>query len=1201
MKRMRAVCLILFCFSLPIHALFGSLSRLSAYAEHAPEYPEIDNTDWSRPDFTSFYRSQMPSFWSRIKDFFDLKKKTFDLTEFEKTLQAVTAQRKEKGFVGEFVQKIPFKSQGRVIVFGDLQGAFHSLVRALRYLETQDAVSEQIKVEEGSYIVFNGNAIDAAAYNLETLMTILVLMQKNPERVIYIGGPNEQNKEKKFSGLYRQLKEVAGDKADGLFAHITDFFDTLPHAVYVMRGLSGALKIFSRSVPDFTDDLVGAFLSSHDNDVILHAKDYGKQGAPAVPISVMISAHDNTHTQGLKRYVGPPTTWTVFSSPTGAHRRLYGFFRDAFVIVDSAIHFHDWMITLYAADLQAGTGFSPVGTYNLMTGVFISGKQIDFFDLLEMQHFEDIVKEKKKLLAELKEDCKQSDKKNEVESKKQLKNLVKQVLLVGTSADLSKSAKNIGNKINETLSKAFEEKNKQGGVRGVTFQSIFLDDSYTPEIARTNFLKFVQDLKTDIVLAPFGTATTQEGLDLVKDDKMVILFPAITESRLFRNPQLKNIVSLSASYYEQGKALINYLLPKYNPQKIALLYQNDDFGKDGLAGAKDALQKFPAIKIVELPYERNQVDFSLQKKIVEAERPDAIGFFSLPLAAVTFMRSLGANFLSQKLLFGISDLRDSDVLQFLKSKGLSFTYANSLPNWQENSMPLVREYELFAQANNISPDPFSFEVYVIAQIFFYLIDRIEGPITKEKIIQAAEKIKNLDFKGLNLNFDPGSRVLLDAVWIAQNNDEPWVRVPINESPQVQVKESQPVELPVKKSEGNVLTLGTSLDLSKSLKKSNVIIKETLTKVFDKKNKTGGIHGLQLRNIFLDDAYTPSIARQNYLKLLNDLNVDLVFGSRGSPTTQEILDLVEAGQLALFFLIGTEAGIFRTATLKNIVNLTVSFYEQAKALINIVFQKTKPQKIAFLYQDDSLGKDMLSGAKSALEQLQFSNIVAIPYKRGQVDFTIQADVIRKENPDVIGLFSTPLPGVELIKTLGAASLSQTLFFGTSTLRDQEFLKFMQEKGLSLLYASTLPDFRDDRLSLAKEYREFASQQGMQPDAFGFEAYIVAHLLLYLIEHIEGPITKEKIILAAENLKMHDFKGLLLNFNPATRVLLNEIWIGNNNNGPWIPVRLDSPSIVLQKKDSDFVEKVSPEKKIAEKAAEKNEKVEENAAVVKAADE
>ena len=88
-----------------------------------------------------------------------------------------------------------------------------------------------------------------------------------------------------------------------------------------------------------------------------------------------------------------------------------------------------------------------------------------------------------------------------------------------------------------------------------------------------------------------------------------------------------------------------------------------------------------------------------------------------------------------------------------------------VPNFHTEKLRIIDEYK--AAIDKIG-EPYtyeSFEAYINANIFFLLLSKIEWPLTKEKIIAAAESIKDLNFKGLYLNFNPKTRELSDKVWI----------------------------------------------------------------------------------------------------------------------------------------------------------------------------------------------------------------------------------------------------------------------------------------------------------------------------------------------------------------------------------------------------------------------------------------------------
>ena len=116
---------------------------------------------------------------------------------------------------------------------------------------------------------------------------------------------------------------------------------------------------------------------------------------------------------------------------------------------------------------------------------------------------------------------------------------------------------------------------------------------------------------------------------------------------------------------------------------------------------------------------------------------------------------------------------------FLKSKGLRFYIPNAVPNPKTSDIPLALEFREELKDRSIENNPITFEGYICTQLAAYLIEGIEGVITKEKIIDAAQSIKDVDFKGLKLSFNPQTRVLSNTIWIDPGTKEPWKKVDLN--------------------------------------------------------------------------------------------------------------------------------------------------------------------------------------------------------------------------------------------------------------------------------------------------------------------------------------------------------------------------------------------------------------------------------------
>lgn len=175
---------------------------------------------------------------------------------------------------------------------------------------------------------------------------------------------------------------------------------------------------------------------------------------------------------------------------------------------------------------------------------------------------------------------------------------------------------------------------------------------------------------------------------------------------------------------------------------------------------------------VEIPHERNTIDFKKQVEALKKANPDTILFSTNATPIRGIIRQMGVEFFSGKKLLGVSVYEDA-FEEFLKNKGLKFVLIRMVPDPEKSDLQIAKEYRAAADAVGMKYDKVSFEQYINASIFFELLKRIEGVATKEKIIDAAQRIKNHTFKGLKLDFNPETRELSPVLWI-DSGTRPWI-------------------------------------------------------------------------------------------------------------------------------------------------------------------------------------------------------------------------------------------------------------------------------------------------------------------------------------------------------------------------------------------------------------------------------------------
>ena len=174
----------------------------------------------------------------------------------------------------------------------------------------------------------------------------------------------------------------------------------------------------------------------------------------------------------------------------------------------------------------------------------------------------------------------------------------------------------------------FKMLNEQGGINGRKINLISVDDGYSPPRAVEQVRKLVEQ---DEVLALFQTLGTPSNTAIHKyvNAKKVPHLLLATGATKWADP--KNFpwtIGFNLSYQAEGTIYAKYLLKEKPNAKIAILYQNDDYGKDVLKGVKDGLgQKGAKMIVAEASYE--VTDPTVDSQIVTLQGSGADTFIDI--------------------------------------------------------------------------------------------------------------------------------------------------------------------------------------------------------------------------------------------------------------------------------------------------------------------------------------------------------------------------------------------------------------------------------------------------------------------------------------------------------------------------------------------------------------------------------------------
>ena len=701
-------------------------------------------------------------------------------------------------------------------------------------------------------------------------------------------------------------------------------------------------------------------------------------------------------------------------------------------------------------------------------------------------------------------------------------------LSIGSTLDLSRGGMLSGKAIDRVAKYMFEQSNKQGLVPGVTLDWVPLDDQYTPAKAVINIEQLLKQ-NIDIIMAPWGSETFLAIFDFVRSGSILALFPQPGLAGK-REPDYVGCIYFRPSFMQEGFVEASYVAEKIEPKKVVLFYQDDAFGRALEIGAKEALEN-AKILVTSIPYKRNDTNFDSAVSQIKQLAPDCIGLLTTEQAAKIFLQQL-SDVLTRKIqFFGSSDLGQAMIRNYMHHNQIKCIVSNVVPNPFTSQLPIVQEFRKDMEKAHISIDAIALETYIGVRLLIEVLKQIEGPVNKESIRKALEKIKNYDFKGLQLNFDPETRQLSNTIWIDPGEGE-W----IVEKPVVKKIDQQETGVGMP---SDTISIGSTLDLSKSDKVMGNLIKNCLEAFFDMINREKILDSRKVEILVLDDEYNVKKARANVQRLIEERKILALLSPMGSLNVEGYLDLVNAGQVDLLFAQGSSIA-FRKADQKNIINFSASGLDVGYSMTKYAFKKSAITKLMLFYESTVVGS--VVGVTNALSELRTTNLLEVPFSASDVNYSEQAKKIKNENPDAIMLASGMTPALSLIRLLGVNFLMGKILLGASTfLNSDSFKKSIRTQGLTMAIPSLVPNPKTSDLQIVKDFRAFARAAHIEDDPVSLQTYISGRIFVEIIKKIEGPVTKQKIIEVAEQFKDFGLGGISLTFDPQTRRIINNLWI------------------------------------------------------------
>lgn len=323
---------------------------------------------------------------------------------------------------------------------------------------------------------------------------------------------------------------------------------------------------------------------------------------------------------------------------------------------------------------------------------------------------------------------------------------------VGQSAAFSGPAAELGNDMRKGILAYFDYVNRSGGVNGRKLVLKSLDDGYEATRAAENTKKLIAE-DVFALLGYVGTPTSEASKPIFTEARVPFV-GAFTGAELLRAPFNRYIFNVRASYYAETDAIVN-LIAKLDMKRIAVFYQNDSYGKAGLAGVEKAMAARNMKILTTGTVERNSTDVAAAVKEIAAKDPQAVVMISAYKSCAAFIKEMKkAN--SNPQFMNVSFVGTKALAAELGEEGRGVAVSQVVPFPWNVGTPVVKDYQKHVAGTNAAADYGfgSLEGYIAAKIFVEGLRRAGKEPTRENFVNALESLRDFDVGGFYVTYTP---------------------------------------------------------------------------------------------------------------------------------------------------------------------------------------------------------------------------------------------------------------------------------------------------------------------------------------------------------------------------------------------------------------------------------------------------------------
>jgi branched-chain amino acid transport system substrate-binding protein len=320
-------------------------------------------------------------------------------------------------------------------------------------------------------------------------------------------------------------------------------------------------------------------------------------------------------------------------------------------------------------------------------------------------------------------------------------------ILFGQAAALEGPSSALGRGMRQGILAAFAEINGKGGVHGRTLELISRDDGYDPDRSIVQTVKLIDEDRVFALIGAVGTPTSTVTVPIAKAKNVPFIGP-FTGAGFLRAPELHNVVNIRASYGAEAEAWIKHLTEDLHIRSIAIFYQDDSYGRDGLAGVKLALEKRGLELTAESTYERNTKAVGSAVRVLRRAEPEAVVMVGTYAPCAEFIR-LARRSGFDPIFVNISFVGATALAKELGPDGDGVIVSQVVPFPWDASAQVVADYQAAEKALDpaLKPDFVSLEGYLSGRLVAAALEMAGPNPTRADMLRIINDVGRFDISG----------------------------------------------------------------------------------------------------------------------------------------------------------------------------------------------------------------------------------------------------------------------------------------------------------------------------------------------------------------------------------------------------------------------------------------------------------------------